>query len=108
GRAGRATRDGTFGTTGRCPPFEPELVQALETHTFEPVKLVQWRNTDLDFSSIGALQATLATAPTESALARAPVAEDILVLEHAVRDDDVRAMTRTPADVERLWEICQV
>ncbi len=55
GRAGRATRDGTFGTTGRCPPFETELAQALESHTFEPVKLVQWRNTDLDFSSIGAL-----------------------------------------------------
>ena len=51
GRAGRAIRDGTFGTTGRCPPFETELVQALETHTFEPVKIVQWRNTDLDFSS---------------------------------------------------------
>ncbi len=30
GRAGRATRDGTFGTSGRCPPFETELVQALE------------------------------------------------------------------------------
>src|SRR5580693_6298967 len=30
GRAGRATRDGTFGTTGRCPTFEPELVEALE------------------------------------------------------------------------------
>ena len=30
GRAGRATRDGTFGTTGRCPPFETELAQALE------------------------------------------------------------------------------
>ena len=25
GRAGRATRDGTFGTSGRCPPFEAEL-----------------------------------------------------------------------------------
>ena len=108
GRAGRATRDGTFGTTGRCPPFDTELVQALETHSFEPVKLVQWRNSDLDFSSIGALQATLAAAPTESALARAPVAEDILVLEHAARDDEVRAMTRTSADVERLWEICQI
>src|SRR6478735_8538200 len=24
GRAGRATRNGTFGTTGRCAPFEPE------------------------------------------------------------------------------------
>ena len=31
GRAGRATRDGTFGTTGRCAPFEPELVNALRT-----------------------------------------------------------------------------
>src|SRR5437763_9475604 len=27
GRAGRATRDGSFGTSGRCPPFETELVQ---------------------------------------------------------------------------------
>jgi ATP-dependent RNA helicase SUPV3L1/SUV3 len=108
GRAGRATRDGTFGTTGRCPPFEQELVQALESHTFEPVKIVQWRNSDLDFSSVGALQATLAAAPTESTLTRAPVAEDILVLEHAARDDAVRALTRTSADVERLWEVCQV
>ena len=108
GRAGRATRDGTFGTTGRCPPFDTELAQALESHTFEPVKIVQWRNTDLDFSSIGALQATLAAAPTENTLTRAPVAEDILVLEHAARDDEVRAMTRTRADVERLWEVCQV
>jgi ATP-dependent RNA helicase SUPV3L1/SUV3 len=108
GRAGRATRDGTFGTTGRCPPFEPELAQALEAHTFEPVKLVQWRNTDLDFSSIGALQASLAAAPTEAALARAPVAEDILVLDHAAREDEVRALTRTRADVERLWDVCQI
>src|SRR5580704_9371292 len=108
GRAGRATRDGTFGTTGRCPPFENEVAQALESHNFEPVKIVQWRNTDLDFSSIGALQATLATAPTENTMTRAPVAEDILVLDHASRDDDVRAMTRSRADVERLWDVCQV
>src|ERR1700685_3050933 len=108
GRAGRATRDGTFGTTGRCDPFEPELVQALESHTFEPVRMLQWRNSDLDFSSIGALQATLAAAPTENALARAPTAEDIIVLDHAAREEDVRGMTRTSADVERLWDVCQV
>src|SRR6266576_2640199 len=83
GRAGRATRDGTFGTSGRCPPFETELVQALESHSFEPVKLVQWRNSSLDFSSIGALQASLAQTPKENSLTRAPIAEDILVLEHA-------------------------
>src|ERR671938_17217 len=48
GRAGRASRDGTFGTTGRCPPFESELAQALESHYFDPVQVLQWRNSDLD------------------------------------------------------------
>ena len=108
GRAGRATHDGTFGTTGRCDPFEPELVQALESHNFEPVRLLQWRNTDLDFASIGALQASLAMTPREEGLTRAPTAEDILVLEHAARDEDVRAMARNPAAIARLWDACQV
>src|SRR5881392_4026612 len=108
GRAGRATRDGSFGTSGRCPPFETELVQALESHTFEPVKLVQWRNSDLDFSSVGALQAALAMTPTEAGLTRAPIAEDILVLEHAARDEEIRGMATSRSAVERLWEACQV
>src|SRR6516164_8084053 len=108
GRAGRATRDGTFGTTGRCPPFETELAQALESHTFEPIKTLQWRNTELDFSSIGALQASLAETPKESCLTRAPVAEDILVLEHAGRDDEIRALAQTRQAVERLWDVCQI
>src|SRR5436309_621933 len=103
GRAGRASRDGTFGTTGRCPPFEPDLVQALESHRFEPVKVLQWRNTDLDFSSLGALQASLSSSPTEAGLTRAPVAEDVLVLEHAARDPDVRALATNARDIERLW-----
>src|SRR6266568_3297721 len=68
GRAGRYLRDGTFGTTGRCPPFEADLAQALESHSFESVKMLQWRNSDLDFSSIGALSAALAAVPTLSGL----------------------------------------
>ena len=108
GRAGRATRDGTFGTTGRCPPFETEVVQALESHSFEPLKQLQWRNTALDFISVGALQASLSEVPQENGLTRAPVAEDILVLDHASRDDDVRQMATTPEAVARLWEVCQV
>ena len=108
GRAGRATRDGTFGTTGRCDPFEPELVQALESHTFEPIRMLQWRNSDLDFSSTGALQASLSTVPTEQGLTRAPTGEDILVLEHAARDENVRMLANTPAAIARLWDACQV
>ena len=108
GRAGRATRDGTFGTTARCAPFEPELVNALQNHTFESVKVLQWRNSKLDFSSLGSLQVSLALSPTHEALTRAPIAEDLRVLDHAARDADVREMAQGAAAVERLWDACQI
>ncbi|MBS0530431.1 MAG: helicase [Proteobacteria bacterium] len=108
GRAGRATRNGTFGTTGRCAPFEPELVNALQNHTFDSVKVLQWRNSNLDFSSLGALQVSLALTPSHEALTRAPIAEDMRVLDHAARDADVREMAHGAAAVERLWEACQI
>ena len=108
GRAGRATRDGTFGTTGRCAPFEPELVNALQNHTFDSVKMLQWRNARLDFSSLGALQVSLALTPNHEGLTRAPIAEDIRVLDHAARDEDVRDMAKGADAVERLWEACQI
>ena len=108
GRAGRATRDGTFGTTGRCAPFEPELVNALQNHTFESVRVLQWRNSKLDFSSVSALQVSLALSPTHEALTRAPIAEDLRVLDHVARDAEIREMAHGAASVERLWEACQI
>jgi len=108
GRAGRATRNGTFGTTGRCAPFEPELVNALQNHTFDPVKMLQWRNARLDFASLGALQVSLNLGPGHEALTRAPVAEDMRVLDHAARDAEVRDIAHGKEAVERLWEACQV
>ena len=108
GRAGRATRNGTFGTTGRCAPFEPELVNALQNHTFESVRVLQWRNSKLDFSSLGALQVSLALSPAHEALTRAPIAEDLRVLDHVARDADIRDMAHGAAAVERLWDACQI
>ena len=108
GRAGRATRNGTFGTTGRCEPFEPELVNQLQNHIFDPVKVLQWRNSKLDFSSIAALQVSLAETPRHEALTRAPIAEDLRVLDHAARDPDVREMAQGKDAVEKLWDACQI
>src|SRR6204780_2193312 len=108
GRAGRATRDGTFGTTGRCAPFEPELVNALQNQSFDSVKFLQWRNSELDFSSVGSLQVSQALTPTHEALTRAPIAEDLRVLDHVARDADVREMAHGAAAVERLWDACQI
>ncbi|MBR1270615.1 helicase [Bradyrhizobium sp. AUGA SZCCT0222] len=108
GRAGRATRNGTFGTTGRCAPFEPELVNALQNHTFDSVKMLQWRNSKLDFASLGSLQVSLALSPQHEVLTRAPIAEDLRVLDHAARDAEVREMAHGPSAVERLWDACQI
>ncbi len=44
GRAGRHMSDGTFGTTADERPFDPEIVEAVETHRFEfsdPTELAQ-------------------------------------------------------------------
>ncbi|HWX14313.1 MAG TPA: helicase-related protein, partial [Methylocella sp.] len=108
GRAGRHHRDGTFGTTGRCPPFDAALIEALEEHRFNDVTKLQWRNTDLDFSSLSALSASLDALPKEQGLARAPVAVDQLVLEIAARDANVLRTARSGGEIARLWDCCQI
>ena len=101
-------RDGTFGTPGRCPPFEPELIEALEGHHFDPVRVLQWRNRDLDFASLASLQAASPTSPASrgSRARRSP--------RMWRRSTSWRARTtsatspRAEAAVERLWEVCQI
>jgi ATP-dependent RNA helicase SUPV3L1/SUV3 len=108
GRAGRNTRDGTFGTTGRCPPFDEELIERLEDHNFDPLGVLQWRNSDLDFTSIEALGRSLDAFPGDRGLTRAPIAEDQLILDLLGRDESVRRNVKTRADIARLWDVCQI
>src|SRR3954470_7829074 len=107
GRAGRYMRDGTFGTSGRCPPLDPETIDALENHSFDPLRVLQWRNPDLAFSTLAALQEGLADQPREHGLVRAPMGEDVLALEQVAREDEIRGLARTKAAVQRLWEFVQ-
>jgi len=106
GRAGRHLRDGTFGTSGRCPPFDAELVEAIENHRFEPIRQMQWRNSDLDLRSVGGLLDTLNLQPSEQGLTRALIAEDMTTLEVLARDPDIAKLAQGRAAVERLWEVC--
>ena len=108
GRAGRHTRDGTFGVTGRVDPLEDDLVEALESHRFETLKVFQWRNRALDFRSVEALRAALETPPAERGLTRAPPSADEVALDHAVRDEAVRRVASTEERVRLLWDVCQV
>ncbi len=106
GRAGRSNRDGTFGTTGRCEPFDEEIVQALESHAFDGVKMLQWRNAALDFSSVPALRDSLDKLPGRPGLTRAPIADDQRVLELVLKDEDIAALAKGREAVEALWNAC--
>lgn len=106
GRAGRHIRDGTFGVTGRVDPFPDELVERIESHDFEPVKVLQWRTAAFDFSSLDALKRSIDTVPPVEGLTRALPAVDARALGHLSGDDDVRRLATTPARVALLWEAC--
>lgn len=106
GRAGRHVKDGTFGVTGRVNPFDDELVERLETHQFDPVKVLQWRTEKFDFSSIAGLQRSLDAAPRVEGLTRALPATDQQALEYLSRYPEISDITDRPERVEKLWEAC--
>ncbi|WP_454013290.1 helicase-related protein [Aquamicrobium terrae] len=106
GRAGRHMRDGTFGVTGRVDPLEDELVQKIESHDFEPVKVLQWRTVDFDFSSLDALKRSIETNAPVEGLTRALPAVDAQALEFLSRDGDIRALAAGRERVALLWEAC--
>ncbi len=106
GRAGRHIRDGTFGVTGRVDPFEDELVHRIESHEFDPVRVLQWRSKALDYSSLKALKHSLEAAPAVSGLTRALPAVDQQALEHLARYPEIIDVATTSERVEKLWEAC--
>jgi ATP-dependent RNA helicase SUPV3L1/SUV3 len=106
GRAGRHIKDGTFGVTGRVDPFDDELVERLETHQFDSVKVLQWRTAQFDFSSVSALQRSLDAAPKVEGLTRALPATDQQALEFLSRYPEIVDITDRPDRVEKLWEAC--
>ncbi|WP_331372590.1 DEAD/DEAH box helicase [Sinorhizobium chiapasense] len=106
GRAGRHVRDGTFGVTGRVDPFDNELVHRMESHEFDPVKVLQWRSKAVDYSSLKALKKSLEAAPAVAGLTRALPAVDQQALEHLMRYPEVVDVATTAERVETLWEAC--
>jgi ATP-dependent RNA helicase SUPV3L1/SUV3 len=108
GRAGRHMNDGTFGVTGQVAPFESDLVDRLQSHAFDQVGVLYWRNRKLDFSSIERLKESLRDAPDHKRLARARMVDDVIALDNVSRDPAVRDMAGGPAGVALLWEMCQI
>ncbi|MBV9548133.1 MAG: disulfide oxidoreductase [Alphaproteobacteria bacterium] len=108
GRAGRWKSDGTFGVTADCEQFEEELINRVESHRYEPVRVAQWRNAALDFTSVPRLIESLEAPAPEKGLARARAASDIIALKALAEDGEAMAPLTSRAEVARFWEVCQL
>ena len=108
GRAGRHMNDGTFGVTAEAEAPDEEIVARVESHRYEPVRLLQWRNAALDFRSVEALTAGLEEAPPGKGLTKARPSSDLIALRLLGGRDEVRELTRAPSGVKRLWDVCQL
>ncbi|MGZ5911822.1 MAG: helicase-related protein, partial [Reyranella sp.] len=108
GRAGRHMNDGTFGTTADVGGLEPEVVEAIENHRFDPLRDVQWRNSELDYRSVPALIASLNRPPPHAALQRVREQDDQLALQTLSAHSEFLPRLHTLKRVKLLWEVCQV
>ncbi|ARW18083.1 helicase-related protein [Komagataeibacter europaeus] len=108
GRAGRGLRDGTFGTTGTCPPLSEELAEAVEEHRFDPLTRLAWRNSDLDFSSPDRLLSSLNRPSPRVELIAGHEASDVLALSALAGNSEIRPLVHSRAATRLLWESCQI
>jgi ATP-dependent RNA helicase SUPV3L1/SUV3 len=110
GRAGRGDSDGQFCTLAPLPPLPTQVVEAIETHRFAPLRRAVWRTapTELDFRSIDALLTSLRQRPPRKVLELVRGAEDFETLVQLARRDEIVARARGREAVELLWEVCQI
>lgn len=108
GRAGRNRREGTFGVTGDADEMDDDLIASIENHRFLSLTAAQWRNHELDFSSLDNLLRSLTRPSPAPALQLAREALDEKVLRHLSAEDDIALKVRNPVSLRILWEVCQL
>ena len=108
GRAGRYLNDGSFGITGDCSEINSEEVESLETHKFEEIRTIFWRNPNLNFNNANSLLISLDKKPNEEWLRRIHECEDEKVLKHFLKDLDKYKIKNNSKELVLLWECCQI
>lgn len=108
GRAGRYQNDGTFGTTGEAGMMDEDLVEQVENHRFDAIRVVKWRNSRLEYGSLAHLITSLEQPSPARGLGRIREASDVVALKLLAADVNVADMACNPDAVRRLWNVCQV
>ncbi len=80
-RRARIWRTALSAPPAEVGPMDPEIVEAVENHRFDPLRHLMWRNSRLDFRSVITLQRSLQERPPVHGLIRQGSAEDHQALE---------------------------
>ena len=108
GRAGRYLNDGNFGITGECKEINAEEVELLESHKFEEIRSLFWRNSNLNFNNPYSLIKSLDEKPNEDWLRKIYEREDEKALKFFLRDENLKDIEFNKEKLSILWECCQI
>ena len=108
GRAGRYLNDGNFGITGDCKEIAAEEVELLEGHKFEEIRMLFWRNSNLNFNNALSLIKSLEEKPNTHWLRKIHECGDEKVLRYFLKDLKRFNIENNKETLELLWECCQI
>jgi len=108
GRAGRYLNDGNFGITGDCKEISAEEVELLENHKFEEIKILFWRNSNLNFNNSLSLIKSLEERPNRDWLRKIHECGDEKLLKYFLKDMEGHNINNNQETLELLWECCQI
>ena len=108
GRAGRHMNDGSFGTTANVDPLEDELIEKIESHEFDAIRNIRWRNQDLNFTTTRDLLRSLDMLPAVDGMVLPREPDDYNAFKTLIRDEEVHLLSQSAPKVRQLWQVCQV
>ncbi|MBD1133513.1 helicase [Pelagibacterales bacterium SAG-MED44] len=108
GRAGRYLNDGSFGITGECKEITAEDVDLLESHKFEEIRTLFWRNSNLNFNNSSSLIKSLDEKPYKEWLRKIHECEDEKALKYFLKDTNFNNLKFEEKTLSLLWECCQI
>ena len=108
GRAGRYKQDGTFSYTKEAGTLDPLIIQQIESHNFENIQKIYWRNSDLDFSSIEALLSSLKKYPIHNYFIHKKNALDEINFRNLINESEIKKLLTSNNNLKLLWDVCQI
>ncbi len=108
GRAGRYKQDGTFSYTKEAGNLDALVIQKIESHAFDNIQKIYWRNSDLDFTSIELLLSSLKKYPINNFFIHKKNALDELNFRNLIIDNQIKKNLVSKKNLNLLWDICQI